>query len=244
MLDKSIVLMYTIDNEGQPAAFALSTNRLVSSFLYLRENDDGKPRESRGRNPSLQRARAGIDRCAGGAVFDEALQFKPGKVSGSQALADCPMSMPGPSRTGWTTSWACWAGRMSTSVAGRCGGVPAAAGCAWARSGSPKWTWACPAQPDEGDRRKAAFSDALKRAAVKFGIGRYLYRVGPSWANFDPQKKRFVRPPTLPAEALTKRKPATGKVRAQAEIQEPRVAAAQVQRSRFCPRTDWSYSNG
>jgi hypothetical protein len=27
-------------------------------------------------------------------------------------------------------------------------------------------------QPDEGDRRKAAFSDALKRAAVKFGIGR------------------------------------------------------------------------
>jgi hypothetical protein len=26
-------------------------------------------------------------------------------------------------------------------------------------------------QPDEGDRRKAAFSDALKRAAVKFGIG-------------------------------------------------------------------------
>ena len=32
-------------------------------------------------------------------------------------------------------------------------------------------------QPDEGDRRKAAFSDALKRAAVKFGIGRYLYRL-------------------------------------------------------------------
>src|SRR6266550_5404635 len=31
-------------------------------------------------------------------------------------------------------------------------------------------------QPDEGDRRKAAFSDALKRAAVKFGVGRYLYR--------------------------------------------------------------------
>jgi hypothetical protein len=27
-------------------------------------------------------------------------------------------------------------------------------------------------QPDEGDRRKAAFSDALKRAAVKFGVGR------------------------------------------------------------------------
>src|SRR6476646_3070340 len=32
-------------------------------------------------------------------------------------------------------------------------------------------------QPDSGDRLKAAFSDALKRAAVKFGIGRYLYRI-------------------------------------------------------------------
>src|SRR5437867_3501199 len=30
-------------------------------------------------------------------------------------------------------------------------------------------------QPDGGDRMKAAVSDALKRAAVKFGIGRYLY---------------------------------------------------------------------
>src|SRR5438270_13432136 len=50
-------------------------------------------------------------------------------------------------------------------------------------------------QPDEGDRRKAAFSDALKRAAVKYGIGRYLYRVGTIWADFDPQKKKFVRPP-------------------------------------------------
>src|SRR5262245_45685583 len=29
-------------------------------------------------------------------------------------------------------------------------------------------------QADAGDRRKASFSDALKRAAVKWGIGRYL----------------------------------------------------------------------
>jgi hypothetical protein len=57
-------------------------------------------------------------------------------------------------------------------------------------------------QPDEGDRRKAAFSDALKRAAVKFGIGRYLYRVGQQWCDYDPQKRRFLREPTLPASAL------------------------------------------
>src|SRR5437016_353833 len=42
------------------------------------------------------------------------------------------------------------------------------------------------AQPDEGDRRKAAFSDALKRAAVKFGIGRYLYRLPSQWVDYDP----------------------------------------------------------
>ncbi len=57
-------------------------------------------------------------------------------------------------------------------------------------------------QPDEGDRRKAAFSDALKRAAVKFGIGRYLYRLDPQWVDYDPTKKRIVGTPRLPPEAL------------------------------------------
>jgi len=55
-------------------------------------------------------------------------------------------------------------------------------------------------QPDEGDRRKAAFSDALKRAAVKFGIGRYLYRHKPRWVDYDAQKRRFAQAPVL-AEA-------------------------------------------
>jgi hypothetical protein len=56
-------------------------------------------------------------------------------------------------------------------------------------------------QPDEGDRRKAAFSDALKRAAVKFGIGRYLYRLKPQWVDYDPQKRQFLRLPALPTSA-------------------------------------------
>jgi hypothetical protein len=62
-------------------------------------------------------------------------------------------------------------------------------------------------QPDEGDRRKAAFSDALKRAAVKLGIGRYLYRLPRQWVDYDPQKRQFVRTPTLPAFALPSAKP-------------------------------------
>jgi hypothetical protein len=57
-------------------------------------------------------------------------------------------------------------------------------------------------QPDGGDRLKAAFSDALKRAAVKFGIGRYLYRLPTQWADWDPQRKQFVKMPSLPPWAL------------------------------------------
>jgi hypothetical protein len=59
-------------------------------------------------------------------------------------------------------------------------------------------------QPDGGDRMKAAFSDALKRAAVKFGIGRYLYRLPAQWVDYDPVKKQIVQVPKLPAFALPK----------------------------------------
>jgi hypothetical protein len=50
-------------------------------------------------------------------------------------------------------------------------------------------------QPDEGDRTKAALSDALKRAAVKLGVGRYLYRAEPQWVPHD--GRRFTVTPTL-----------------------------------------------
>jgi hypothetical protein len=57
-------------------------------------------------------------------------------------------------------------------------------------------------QPDNGDRTKAAFSDALKRAAVKFGVGRYLYRLPRQWCDYDPQKREFVRVPAMPPWAI------------------------------------------
>lgn len=57
-------------------------------------------------------------------------------------------------------------------------------------------------QPDGGDRLKAAFSDALKRAAVKFGVGRYIYRLPQVWADYNPQTKRFTAPPALPPWAV------------------------------------------
>lgn len=62
-------------------------------------------------------------------------------------------------------------------------------------------------QTDEGDRRKAAVSDALKRASVKFGVGRYLYRQPSQWADYDPIKKQFTRTPQLPAHEGAKASP-------------------------------------
>jgi hypothetical protein len=53
-------------------------------------------------------------------------------------------------------------------------------------------------QPDDGDKLKAVSSDALKRAAIKLGIGRYLYRLPRLWVEYDPLRRQFVRPPQLP----------------------------------------------
>src|SRR5260370_30190138 len=47
-------------------------------------------------------------------------------------------------------------------------------------------------QKDPGDRMKAAFSDALKRCAVQWGVGRYLYGLIPEWRDWDAKAKRFV----------------------------------------------------
>ncbi len=71
--------------------------------------------------------------------------------------------------------------------------------------------WVCKAdvgatseQPDEGDRMKAAYSDALKRAALNWGIGRYIRSLPQEWCDFDPQRKQFTNTPRLPAWALPK----------------------------------------
>jgi hypothetical protein len=59
----------------------------------------------------------------------------------------------------------------------------------------------------EGDSLKAAFSDALKRAAVKFGIGRHLYRLEKQWVDHDPQTGRFTPPRLEAAPAEEEEKP-------------------------------------
>jgi hypothetical protein len=60
-----------------------------------------------------------------------------------------------------------------------------------------------PGEPDgRADPHKAGFSDALKRAAVKYGVARYLYRLPPQWLDYDPQKGQFLQCPRLPDWAL------------------------------------------
>jgi hypothetical protein len=68
-------------------------------------------------------------------------------------------------------------------------------------------------QPDDGHKMKAAFSDALKRAAIKFGVARYLSYLPPTWADYDPKTRTIVTPPVLPKWALPKPAEAEGGVR-------------------------------
>jgi hypothetical protein len=58
--------------------------------------------------------------------------------------------------------------------------------------------------PDQGDDDKSGFSDAFKRAAVKFGVGRYLYRDGvPSFV----RDRGPANVPTLDAEPASPEPP-------------------------------------
>lgn len=52
------------------------------------------------------------------------------------------------------------------------------------------------------DPLKSATSDAFKRAAVHFGIARYLYALPLTWVDYDERSKRIVSPPRLPDWAL------------------------------------------
>ncbi|MCA9958311.1 MAG: hypothetical protein KC443_04725 [Anaerolineales bacterium] len=55
---------------------------------------------------------------------------------------------------------------------------------------------------ESADPAKAAYSDALKRAAVKFGIGRYLYALPKQWVAYDEQRKQLAVTPVLPQWAV------------------------------------------
>lgn len=53
-----------------------------------------------------------------------------------------------------------------------------------------------------GEDCKSAYSDAFKRAAVKFGIGRYLYDFPKAWVDYDEKRKQLTVTPSLPTWAI------------------------------------------
>lgn len=129
------------------------------------------------------------------------LQFRPGATSGNRALALCYVDARSVQDRldavlgidGWRDDYQVLpSGSVVCKLSARIGGE-------WLSKtdvGSPS------EQPDCGDQLKAAFSDALKRAAVKFGIGRYLYSLPGQWVDYDPKKKQLVSRPSLPAWAV------------------------------------------
>lgn len=56
----------------------------------------------------------------------------------------------------------------------------------------------------EDEVLKSAVSDALKRAAVHFGIGRYLYYLPSVWAPYDQRKRQFSETPRIAPAAVEK----------------------------------------
>jgi hypothetical protein len=75
----------------------------------------------------------------------------------------------------------------------------------------------------EGDTLKGAFSDALKRAAVHLGIGRYLYRLGEMWADLpegrDYPSEEEIRKLRAKLRGLTKQEAKEEKPQAKPQAQ-------------------------
>lgn len=55
------------------------------------------------------------------------------------------------------------------------------------------WKWDCgEILAEDGVKAKGDVSDAYKRAAVQWGIGRYLYSLPKSWVDYDPERKTIT----------------------------------------------------
>lgn len=61
--------------------------------------------------------------------------------------------------------------------------------------------------PSQQEAIKGCFSDSLKRAARKFGVGLYLTRLGGQWLPYDPRTKQITGKARLPLWALPAGRP-------------------------------------
>ena len=81
-------------------------------------------------------------------------------------------------------------------------------------------------EDDQMKAIKGTASDGLKRAAVLWGIGRYLYSLPKQWVDWDEQKRQFKQQPTLPEWAVPTPPPRAERVREKKTSNGSRLAAA------------------
>ena len=98
-----------------------------------------------------------------------------------------------------------------------------------------EWIWKSDgAGPTDVEGDKGAFSDSLKRAAVSFGIGRYLYDLGATWVPCEVYegrdgKERFSKFKCDPWECVQKKETFFGP-QGKAELKENMRAVAAIMR--------------
>jgi len=64
------------------------------------------------------------------------------------------------------------------------------------RAGSAEWIWKSDGAGDtDFEAEKGALSDAFKRAAVRWGIGRYLYDLKAPWIEIEQRGKSYIIKP-------------------------------------------------
>lgn len=105
------------------------------------------------------------------------------------------------------------------------------------------------AEPTQIESVKGAYSDALKRAAVHWGVGRYLYNLDSSWVAVMPKRSPgavyvaskgnsgYALPPTLPNWALpvTEREDITPPNDAPADVPKPAPKAKSKRKAKAKP---------
>ncbi len=100
------------------------------------------------------------------------------------------------------------------------------------RLGEGEGEWIEKSDVGSGKDAKSAYSDALKRAAVKWGVGRYLARVRGDWVDYDATKKVLLKVPALPGWALPAAAPAASSRKERAAHALPATGAELEERLR------------
>ncbi|NLT74658.1 MAG: hypothetical protein GXX94_10800 [Chloroflexi bacterium] len=81
---------------------------------------------------------------------------------------------------------------------------------------------------EQADPWKSAVSDALKRAAVHFGVGRYLYWLEAIWCAYDRRRHEFIDEPYIDDEGHARvrhRQPEVGRPSGEGQARERRERA-------------------